>query len=160
MAGGSGSGSGFHPAGCPCGGRWCLDFENVFAHFWVFSAGTDPFRGQIRNPHEKLHILDPKSLKSELSGPMSWPLFGSGPAWVFPYSPRFSGNSMFRLQRHRAAGAHGDCRGPCAVDKGPCRTQALEDAQAANHECRGEGGCTELALSAAQDALKGSGAGQ
>ena len=50
-------------------------FQNVFAHFGAFLAGTDPFGGQIRNPREKLHNPVQKSSKSELSGPISCPFF-------------------------------------------------------------------------------------
>ena len=68
---------------------------------------------------------------------------------------------MFRLQRHGAAGANGECRGPSAVVAGPCRgNEVVDHARAAQHECRGEGGRPGVALTAAQDAVKGGGAGQ
>ena len=68
---------------------------------------------------------------------------------------------MFRVQRDGIAGANGNRRGPSAVVAGPCSgNEAVDHARAAQHECRGEGGRPAVALNAAQDAVKGGGAGQ
>ena len=56
----------------------------------AFFSPFGPFGGQIRNPREKLRILDPKSSKSELSGPISWPFS----------DPSYNGKSHFYHSSH------------------------------------------------------------